>query len=143
MLTDVSGDFVQIMYALGKLVILAMLLERGLYFIFDYSKWRDWLEGKGVRAPVAFLMALFVCWWYDFDILAVLLDPEAVTPFGIIITATIVAGGSSAAIVLFQDVLRFGRAAQTDMREMRKLELEAKVKSLTRTKRKVAEKTDK
>jgi len=119
--------FVNVMVALGKLVILAILLERGLYFIFDYTKWRDKLEGKGLRAPIALAAAWIICWWYDFDIVAALLDPAAITNFGIFITATIVAGVSSAAIVLFQDVMKFGRSARKQMSEFDRRKKEAEL----------------
>lgn len=122
--------FIGVALALGKLVILAMLLERGLYFIFDYSKWRDKLEGKGLRAPAALAAAWFICWWYEFDIVAALLDPAAVTNFGIFVTATIVAGGSGAAIVLFQDIMKFGRSAREQMSEYEKEKREAELAQL-------------
>lgn len=121
MIAPVSDQFVLVLWMLVKVVIFAMLLERGLYFIFDYTLWRDRIEGRGIKAPVALGAAWAICWWYDFDVLAVLLDPEAnATDLGIFITATIVAGGSAGAIVLFQDVLKFTRSARADIQALQK-----------------------
>lgn len=130
MLQEFDEYFIRVIVELGKLVILSMLIERGLYFIFDYSKWRDKIAGKGVRAPVALAMAWFICWWYDFDIVAALLEPQAVTQFGIFITATIVAGGSATAIMLFQDVMKFSRSARADIAEVEKEKREIELAKL-------------
>ena len=82
MAINVSDAFTYLLFALAKLVILAILLERGLYFVFDYSKWRDRIKDKGIKAPIAFAAAWLICWYYDFDILASVLDPEAITSLG-------------------------------------------------------------
>ena len=42
----------RILYALFQVVILAMILERGLYFIFDYRHFRKFLESRGLKAPI-------------------------------------------------------------------------------------------
>ena len=121
MMADWSDSMVYVLYALGKLVIFALLLERGLFFIFDYSKWREKIEGKGIRAPVSLAFAWIICWWYDFDIWAALFDPDAITPYGIFLTATIVAGGSSGAIVLFQKVLGWNRASLDEIKNLSRI----------------------
>lgn len=110
----------RILYGLFQLVILAMLIERGLYFVFDYRHLRDRLKEKGLKAPVVLGVAWFVCWHHDFDIVARTIDPGSETQIGIFITATIVAGGSAAAMTLFHDVLKFTRAAREEMRAQQK-----------------------
>ena len=125
-----SDDFTLILWVLVRLVIFSMLLERALYFIFDYKLWREWLdEGNvGIKAPLAFTAAWFACWNWDFDAVYPVLDPHAgSTGFGIFITAAIVAGGSQGAMVLFQDVLNFGRKARDDMRTLRKERRQAEI----------------
>lgn len=112
-LLNVSG-------ALSLLVVLAMLLERALAIIFEYH-WFQKLSSKveGLKSPIALLVSWFTCHHVQFDILSILFTPIAGTPqptaIGVIITAAIVAGGSAAAITLFQGVLSFGRDARTDL----------------------------
>lgn len=112
---------------LAKLVILAFFIERALFFVFDYSRWRDKINGKGIRAPIALLFAWLVCWYYDFDVVAPLLSPEGETQIGVFITALIAAGGSAAAIKLFQDVLGFSRMASEESQKIRKAQREAQL----------------
>lgn len=129
--TQAGDEFTVVLWGLAKLVALAMLLERALYFVFDYSLWREALEGKHVRAPIAFGVSLVVCAYYDFDVLYLLLDPLAgPSPLGIAVTATIVAGGSAAAIHLFQDVLKFSRSAREESKAMTKTKQDAERQSI-------------
>ena len=125
-----SDWFVLVSAQLVKLVFLSMILERGLYFIFDYSLWRERIERKGIRAPVSLAAAGSIVYYYDFDILVPTLDPGAgSTFFGLCITALIVAGGSAGAIKLFQDFLGLGRKAQETTKINRETDnLEAKTK---------------
>ena len=106
----------QVLFALFEVVVLAFLIERGLYFVFDYKLWRDWLKGKALRAPIALGVSWFICWHHEFDVIARTIDPGATTQIGIFITATIVAGGSAAAMMLFHDVLKFTRTAREEVR---------------------------
>ncbi len=123
---SISDDFTLILWVLARLVIFSLFLERALYFIFDYTKWRDSLEGKGIRAPLSLIAAWAACYYWEFDAVYPVLDPSAgATPFGIAITATIVAGGSQGAMVLFQDVLNFSRQARTDMQTLKQVKNEA------------------
>lgn len=102
----------RVLYGLFELVILAMILERGLYFIFDYRHLREKLKVKGYKAPVVLAISWQVCWQHDFDIVARTIDPGGETQIGIFITAAIVAGGSAAAMTLFNDVLKITRSAR-------------------------------
>lgn len=127
----ILAQFEPLLAALFKLVVLAMLIERALYFVFDWSMWRGNLEGKGIRAPVALGLSLLICWWHDFDVVAVLLEESGgSTSIGIVITAAIVASGSAAAMRLFQDVLGWGRKAQELSQTLRVATIEAKVRKL-------------
>ena len=108
---DLDAMTFRIFYGLFQLVILAILLERGLYFVFDYRHLRARLKGKGLKAPFVLGVAWFVCWHHDFDIIARTIDPGSEILIGIFLTACIVAGGSSAAMTLFHDVLKFTRGA--------------------------------
>ena len=117
-----SEWFVTVSIQLVKLAVLSMILERALFFVFDYSLWRDKIPGRGIRAPVTLLFAASIIYYYDFDILEPVLNPGAgSTHFGLILTALLTAGGSAGAVKLFQDWLGLSRQA----REARKNRLEA------------------
>lgn len=120
--------FLRITAELARLVVLAFLIERGLALIFDHRWYRAYLDGRGFKAIIAFVVALGICLYYDFDVVAALLEPTAITNAGLTITALIVGGGSAAAVKLFQDVLGFSRDAREQLKEVRRLEAEAEKK---------------
>ena len=120
-----EDQFITVIFGLGQLVVLSLIMERGLYFFFEFRLWRDFLVKFGLRGPISFGLAWFICWYYDFDILSRVLDPNAISQVGIFITAAIVAGGSIAAIKLFQDVLKFSREGRMQTQELNKLTHEA------------------
>ena len=123
---SISDEFTLIIWVLARLVIFSLFLERALYFFFDYRIWREWLEGRGIRAPASFFAAWTACWYWEFDAIYPVLDPSAgPTNFGVAITAAIVAGGSQGAMVLFQDVLNFSRKARTDLQSLKRSRHEA------------------
>lgn len=125
-LENVSDDFTFILWTLARLIIFTFMLERALYAIFDYSLWRDRIEGKGIRAPFTVVVAAAICHYFQFDVVYPVLDPNAgPTLFGIIITALIVAGGSQGAILLFQNILNFSREARESIEEIKKAQREA------------------
>ena len=120
-LQSASDDFTLILWMLARLVIFTMMLERVLYFIFDYTLWRDKIKDKGIRAPIALAAAWVACWYFGFDVVYPVLDPSAgPTPFGIFITAGIMAGGSQGAMLLFQNILNFSREAREEMDKVKK-----------------------
>ena len=57
--------------ALALVVILAMLLERALAVIFEWSVLRDWLKEKRLRVPIALIASYVICVWGQFDVLSV------------------------------------------------------------------------
>lgn len=52
--------------ALALLVILAMLLERALPIIFEWSVLRDWLKEKLLRVPIALVASYVIGVWGEF-----------------------------------------------------------------------------
>lgn len=124
--------------AVGQIVLIAMLLERGLAFLFEYH-WFEVLNKKvhGLKAPIAYLLSLLICRTYNLDIMAEIFrqegEPPAATWFGFLITAGIIAGGSAGAIVIFQnwfnwnrDSRKAGIEAKTQVAEAMKKEAEAR-----------------
>ena len=78
-----------------------------------------------LKPIIAVAVALGICFYYDLDIVAAVLEPQGITTLGISITALIVAGGSAAAVKLFQDVLGFSKEARQARRELNALKAEA------------------
>ncbi len=109
------GQYEAVLGALALLVILAMLLERALAVIFEWSVFRDWLKEKGLRVPIALVASYTVCVWGQFDVFSVVFAKtggySGAFSFGTFATAAVIAGGSKGAILLFQGVLGFGREA--------------------------------
>lgn len=116
--------------ALLTLVILAFLIERGLAIVFDHPWFEKFLEGKGFKPIMAFSVSYFICWYYDFDVIAALMEPGAITTPGLIITAAIVAGGSAAAMQLVQNIWGLNKESKVARREIASLRLEAQKKEL-------------
>lgn len=103
--------------ALGQLVVIALLLERALAFVFEYHWFRQ-LSARvnGLKAPIAIALSMTVCFMYRFDVLAELFRPAggsgAATQVGIVLTAAIVAGGSAGAMSLFQATFNWSKDAR-------------------------------
>ncbi len=60
---------------------------------------------------IGFVVALAVCWAWDFDALSIVLLSDETRLVGVVLTAGVVAGGSKASIKLFHDVLHIGSSA--------------------------------
>lgn len=141
-LIDSADIFARIGTDLVKLVILAFFLERALALVFEL-KWYGLVFGEWKIKPLlAFALAAFVCFYYDFDVVATLLEPQAVTLTGILVTAAIVAGGSKVALQLVQEIWGFNPAARETRKIQHKerlLQAEARRDGLPRSGRRLSE----
>jgi chromate transport protein ChrA len=93
------------------LVVLSIFLERALALVFEH-RWmiqRDNLHGK--KELITFIVAFFICWKWDFDAFAVL-NNAAVTHWGMVLSAMILAGGTKGSMKLMQDVLGIKRTPE-------------------------------
>src|SRR5438105_9936550 len=93
---DLLGSAVPVVESLAQLVILAMILERGLSFVFD-SHWFKVLakDRDGWKSPITLAVSWGICCLYHFDVLSVVFRRVAAEPIGIFLTAGGVAGGSA------------------------------------------------
>jgi len=91
--------------ALATIVVLSFIVERALALLFEWRFFVNAPWSSGVKEPIAFLVSLAVCWYWRLDALSVILRGEKVGPFGTLLTAAVIAGGSKAALKLFRDVL--------------------------------------
>ena len=103
---DVAGE---VILTIG---IIAIFVERALSVLFGWRVYLDRAGGKGLKEPIAFLASALVVWIYDFDAMAVLLKQDSSSWIGLLVTAGIVAGGSTGSVKLFQDFLGWKSRAQ-------------------------------
>jgi len=87
------------------IVVLSFFLERALALIFEHRLYIARFGDRGLKEPIAFLAALFVCWNWDFDAVSTVILAERTQLTGQLITAGIIAGGSKASVKLFQDLM--------------------------------------
>lgn len=134
-------DFERVSEVLLTLFILALLIERALALVFESRAFIERVaytvkhEGgrdtgtitdaqprnRGVKELIALGTSFFVCWWWDFDALSVLLpvSHSTMTLMGMLITAMIIAGGSKGAAKLFSDWMGIKSSAQKEVDQVR------------------------
>jgi len=98
-------DWDRLAEVLAVVIVLAFLLERALALIFEHRLFVEGFDQKGLKEPIAFLVALLVCWRWDFDAVSSILLTEKTTVLGKVITAGVIAGGSKASVKLFRDIM--------------------------------------
>ena len=114
------GSVLLVAASLARLVVIAMLLERGLAFVFEYYWFRFASEKvHGLRAALALAVSMLVCFLYRFDIFGDLVHgggtPRGVTNAGIVFTSFIVAGCSVGFIALFQGVFDWSKSSRDEL----------------------------
>lgn len=130
--TDPYDVFLNLCVDLAKLVVLSIVLERGLAFVFEHEWYRRaflrqvkdpkdpthmlW-ESKipGLRGTLALVAAVWICNHYAFDVLTPMFGRPGPDRFGVFLTGVIAAGGSAGAIAVFQGVFNFGRDGREAM----------------------------
>lgn len=110
-------DFEVVAEVLIGIIVLAFFVERALSLLFEHRRYVNRYGGKGYKAPIAFLVSLFVVWYWQFDALGVILRADTTSILGYIITAAIIAGGSKASIKLFHDLLKVRSTAAKELAE--------------------------
>ena len=97
-------DWDRVAEALATIVVLAFLLERALSLIFEHRFYLRAADQSGLKEFIAFGLALFVCWFWNFDAVSMILLHDRTTFIGEAITAGVIAGGSKGAVKLFRDL---------------------------------------
>lgn len=83
------------------LFAIAVLLESALAGVFRWRPFVELLNPRAVRPLVAFFLAWWFVWYFDLDVVTALVNasneykPKAINPGGQILTALVLAGGSS------------------------------------------------
>jgi hypothetical protein len=73
---------------------LSFILERALAIVMTHRWYVKRFHRKGLKTPLAFSLAAYVCVAWDFDALSMIVLTDAVTIPGMLITAAVIAGGS-------------------------------------------------
>jgi len=118
-------DYEKIFEVLLTIVIFSFFIERALTVIFE-TRWfinfyeKD-IKRKGIKELFALITSIFVCYFWQFDALSIILvtHTEIQIP-GIVITGAVIAGGSKASIKLFHDMLGFMSNAEKERQEAKK-----------------------
>jgi len=119
-------DWTRVSEVLVAIVIVSFILERGLALLFETRWFISRYKDRSLKEPIAFIVAAFVCIFWEFDAVSAILLKEKMTVPGELITAGIVAGGSKASIKLFRDVLKLKSAAQQELEDTRTTERKKK-----------------
>jgi hypothetical protein len=101
-------DWDRLSEILATIVVLAFMLERALALLFEQKAFVRKLGDRGVKEPIAFIVAFLVCWKWNFDALSMTLLTDKTNLIGEAITAGVIAGGSKASLKLFRDVMGIG-----------------------------------
>lgn len=115
-------DWDRLMEVLTAIVVLSFILERALALLFEHRVFVDKLASQGLKEPIAFMLALLVCWKWQFDAISMTVLSDKTSFIGEAITAGIIAGGGKGALRLFRDVLKMEspRAKQVREADLRK-----------------------
>lgn len=98
-------DWERVSEALLFIVVLSFLVERALAVVFESSLFLGRAWPSGTKESIAIVLAVVVCWSWQFDAVGMIILAETTRPEGYLLTGLVVAGGSKASIKLFHDVL--------------------------------------
>lgn len=99
---------------LAAVVVLSLLVERALAPLFEHRAFIRRFEKRGLKEPLAFLVALAVCVYWEFDAISMVILRPKVSVVGEVLTAAVVAGGSKGSVKLFRDFLGFKSSAYAE-----------------------------
>lgn len=105
-------DNERLIEVLVAIVVMAFFIERALSVLFESRFFINRWKNTGLKEPIAFLVAVLACWYWELDAVSIVFLKEKVTILGMVITGGIVAGGSKGSLKLFRDVLKLKSAAQ-------------------------------
>jgi len=104
-------DWARTTEVLAALVVFSFIIERALSILFESRLWEKGfkLKHKGFKEWIALIVAWGACWFWDFDAISMIFLKSEISPFGTLLTAAVIAGGSKGSLALFQNVLKVGR----------------------------------
>jgi len=123
-------QFLLLLGYLGVVAVVAFVIERILDFVFDYRPIRERIKNKGIKAPIALALSLFICFWRELDIFAALFRDSETSFVGMVLTGFFLAGGAGAAMTLFHNVLGLSQSLKRERQEMARLEQQSRSQQL-------------
>ncbi len=100
-----SGSMDEAGRVLFVFLVLSVVFEVALTPIFNWRMFMAHFEGKGYKTPITVVLAFIVFWGYGLDIISELLTalgkPTGKSVGGQILTALLIAGGSSGVFQIF------------------------------------------
>lgn len=90
--------------SLTLIVILAFVVERALTIVFENNFYEATLSKLHIKPLFAFIVSFVICYYWEFDVLSIILVKSSMTSFGYVITAAVIAGGSKGALQLLRNV---------------------------------------
>ena len=97
----------EVLFEVLSLVIIAsFIVERVLAVLFESRMWVARHKKKPTpKSLIAVILSALICYFYQIDIMAVLMHHAHVSFLGVVTTGAVIAGGSKASIKLFRDIL--------------------------------------
>jgi hypothetical protein len=89
-----SLDWARVAEVLATILVLSFILERALSIVVTHRWYVKRFNRKGLKTPLAFALAVYVCVAWNFDALSTIVLTDAVSIPGMLITAAVIAGGS-------------------------------------------------
>ena len=99
-------DWERLAEVLMAIIVFAFFVERALSLVFENRVYIKYFNEKGLKAPIAFLLALVICRALHFDALSMIVLTAKTSLLGEVVTAAVIAGGSKASIKLFHDLMK-------------------------------------
>lgn len=110
-------DWARTIEVLAAVVVLSFILERALSMLFEWRHFVNKFDKKGFKEPIAYIVALIVCIYWDFDAVSMIILSESTSLLGEAVTAGIIAGGSKGAVKLFHEVLKMQSTALREAKQ--------------------------
>lgn len=140
-------DWERTLEALVGIIVLSFLVERACALLFESRWWirlfedaslgetsdsqktnntsksekKDIMPGRlyPLKEIISFIVALLICYFWDFDAVSIILLSDQIHLLGIVITALVVAGGSKASIALFHQILNVRSNAEKELQDIK------------------------
>ncbi len=110
-------QLVQVLVKLLEVLLLAILLERAFSVLFESHYYIRRLARWRIKELIAFGVSVFVCYYWQLDLITVITATGVPSLPGIIITAAVMTGFMKGSSKLFHDVLGFGSRAYKEIHE--------------------------
>ena len=105
-LKDIEVQLDVLFETLLLVAVVSAIVERALSVVFESRAWVARHKKKPTPKPlIVVIFSVLICYFYQIDIMAVLMNHQQVSLVGLLVSGALIAGGSKASIKLFRDVL--------------------------------------